>query len=454
MPVSAALPTFADLAARVAGGALNRPRIAIIGAGSSGLACAAEMLQRGLDPVLFEARSQPGGLWGKDPLSAIYPDLVQNAAAQLPLSRPETGSWAAYTEQCLDTVKRQGLVSRIFTSTKVLCVTPSLHAGGADLLIASADQAAAPLLRHFEHVVYAGGLYHTPQLPDIAGAADFAGRIIHSSDVRDISRFVGQRVLIVGLGNTAMECAARLFPVAQQLLLSGRSPTWLVPRMIHGNPIDVATRALKDAYRHSYQARLWEACRLHGAVGHAVDPSSHEIDVGRQRITVSDAMLGPVRSGMVPLHPALAQVAERSAHFVDGSSCDADIIVCCTGYQSQAILVEGSEVPQQLVGNVLHARYPGLWFTGAPALWGSPAPIAKKQGRLIAHAIATGWQRDDLSQAVRPHANYDKAATRLPFGFEVADFSGYAHMVDQACASPVPGDAHAPLAGNPVNYAG
>ncbi|NHZ91885.1 NAD(P)-binding protein [Massilia sp. CCM 8733] len=450
--MSAALPTFADLAARVASGVMSRPRIAIIGAGSSGMAAAAEMLQRGLDPVLFEARSEPGGLWGKAPLSTLYPDLGRSAAAQLALSHPSAGSWAAYTEQCLDTIKRQGLASRIFTSTKVLCVTPSLHDAGADLLIASADQAAAPLLRHFEHVVYAGGLYHTPQLPVIAGAAHFAGRILHSSDVRDLSRFAGQRVLIVGLGNAAMACAAKLFPVAQQLVLSGRSPTWLVPRLIHGSPIDAAMRALKETFRHSYQARLWDACREHGAIGHAVDPSSHEIDVGRQRITVSDSMLGPMRSGMVPLRPALAHVDQRSACFADGSSCEADVIVCCTGYQSQAILAEGSEQPQQLVGNVLHARYPGLWFTGAPALWGSPAPIAKKQGRLIAHAIAMGWRRDELAQAVRPYVNYDKAATRLPFGFEAADFSGYAHMVDQASADP--SGEYAPLAGDPVDYAG
>ncbi|RSZ58169.1 NAD(P)/FAD-dependent oxidoreductase [Massilia atriviolacea] len=450
--MSAALPTFADLAARVAGGVMSRPRIAIIGAGSSGMAAAAEMLQRGLDPVLFEARSEPGGLWGKDPLSAVYPDLVQSAAAQLPLSHPGSASWAAYTEQCLDTIKRQGLASRIFTSTKVLCVTPSLHAGGAELLIASADQAAAPLLRHFEHVVYAGGLYHTPRMPELAGAASFGGRIVHSSDVRDLSRFVGQKVLIIGLGNTAMECAAKLFPVAQQLVLSGRSPTWLVPRLIYGSPIDVATRALKDSFRHSYQARLWDACREHGAVGHAVDPSSHEIDIGRQRITVSDSMLGPVRSGMVPLRPAVLDVGQHSVHFADGSSCEADVIVCCTGYRSQGILAEGSEEPQQLVGNVLHARYPGLWFTGAPALWGSPAPIAKKQGRLIAHAIAMGWRRDELAQAVRPYVNYDKAAIRLPFGFDVADFNGYAHMVDQASADP--GGAHALVAGDPVDYAG
>lgn len=450
--MSAALPTFADLAERVAGGVMSRPRIAIIGAGSSGMAAAAEMLQRGLDPVLFEARSEPGGLWGKDPLSAIYPDLVQSAAAHLPLAHASAASWAAYTEQCLDTIKRQGLASRIFTSTKVLCVTPSLHAAGADLLIASADQAAPPLLRHFEHVVYAGGLYHTPQMPALAGAASFDGRIIHSSDVRDLSRFAGQRVLIIGLGNTAMECAAKLFPVAQQLLLSGRSPTWLVPRTLYGSPIDVATRALKDNFRHSWQARLWDACREHGAVGHAVDPSSHEIDVGRQRITVSDAMLGPVRSGMVPLRHAVVQVDQRSVLFADGSSCEADVIVCCTGYRSQEILADGSEAPQQLVGNVLHPRYPGLWFTGAPALWGSPSPIARKQGRLIAHAIAMGWRRDELAQAVRPYVNYDKAAARLPFGFDVADFNGYAHMVDQASAAP--GGEQALVAGDPVDYAG
>ena len=85
-------------------------------------------------------------------------------------------------------------------------------------------------------------------------------------------------------------------------------------------------------------------------------------------------------------------------------------------------------------------------------LGGTDASIIAIAERLGIARVATLDRRH--FQAVRPHANYDKAATRLPFGFEVADFSGYAHMVDQASASPVPGDAHAPLACTPVNYAG
>ena len=49
-------------AARSTPGPRRAGRVAIIGAGPAGLACAAELLRLGYESVIFDAAAQPGGL--------------------------------------------------------------------------------------------------------------------------------------------------------------------------------------------------------------------------------------------------------------------------------------------------------------------------------------------------------------------------------------------------------
>ncbi|WP_405720511.1 NAD(P)-binding domain-containing protein [Streptomyces sp. NBC_00046] len=61
-------------------------------------------------------------------------------------------------------------------------------------------------------VITATGDYGAPFVPDVPGQADFGGRVLHASDYRSPGAFAGQRVVVVGGGNSAIQIAAELGP--------------------------------------------------------------------------------------------------------------------------------------------------------------------------------------------------------------------------------------------------
>jgi cation diffusion facilitator CzcD-associated flavoprotein CzcO len=60
------------------------------------------------------------------------------------------------------------------------------------------------------YVVIATGLNTDPVTPPLPGLEKFKGRVIHSADCVNAKRFAGQRVLVVGMGNTGAVIALDL----------------------------------------------------------------------------------------------------------------------------------------------------------------------------------------------------------------------------------------------------
>lgn len=429
-----AASNVASMPPRPRGGETGGPRVAIVGAGTSGLAAAAALLREGIETVVYEGRAQPGGIWSEARHPAMYEGLVQNTAPHLtvfedlPWQPPALGTHYSadeYRAYCRAYVRELGLASHLSTGVTVTRLEP--RPGGGCLVHTAVG--AAP----FDHVVYAGGLYHTPSRPALPGAETFPGPMRHSSEL-DVAALAGLKVLVVGLGNTALDVAAALRPVAAQLALSGRGATWIVPRLLDAQPVDVFVQGLQRVHGRDYRHALWRACRHHGAVAFDVAPDDKELDFTRQRITVNDAMLEPLAQGQVPLYGSIAAIDGATVRFVDGDSARFDAIVFCTGYATTALLPDDAG-GGHLLGNVLHPRLDGLWFVGAPAVWGGSPPVAQKQGQLAARAIARGWSHAELAAAVRRHGDYEKAAAVLPFGFEVVEFAGYSRMVDGILAA-------------------
>lgn len=79
----------------------------------------------------------------------------------------------------------------------------------------------------FETVVYdavfvASGLFSAPYIPDIKGASEFKGKVIHSHDFRDAERYRGEKVLVIGKGASGLDIAIKLESVANKLKWSER----------------------------------------------------------------------------------------------------------------------------------------------------------------------------------------------------------------------------------------
>ena len=85
-------------------------------------------------------------------------------------------------------------------------------------------------------VVAATGSFRDGYLPDVPGRSEFRGRVLHSSDYRNPGPFVGQRVVVVGGGNSGVQIAVELARVAC-VSLAVRRRVWFVSQRVLGRDL-------------------------------------------------------------------------------------------------------------------------------------------------------------------------------------------------------------------------
>src|SRR5206468_1821441 len=92
-------------------------------------------------------------------------------------------------------------------------------------------------------VVMATGANNRPNRPSFAGEGTFSGRVVHSGAYRNPQPFSGQRVLVIGMGNTGAEIALDLAEHRVAVALSVRSPLNIVYRDVLGRPTQLTSMA-------------------------------------------------------------------------------------------------------------------------------------------------------------------------------------------------------------------
>ena len=78
------------------------------------------------------------------------------------------------------------------------------------------------------HVVLATSVSGIPNLPEIAGLKDFAGKVVHSSQYDDGENWKGKRAIVIGTGNSGHDIAQDLYSSGAEVTIVQRSPTLIV----------------------------------------------------------------------------------------------------------------------------------------------------------------------------------------------------------------------------------
>ncbi len=103
-------------------------------------------------------------------------------------------------------------------------------------------------------VVSATGTWDQPFWPRYPGMDRFTGRQLHAADYRTPADFAGQRVVVVGGGNSAAQILAEVSEVAETLWVTPRSPRFL-PDDVDGRVLFAAAtervRALQQGREHA-----------------------------------------------------------------------------------------------------------------------------------------------------------------------------------------------------------
>jgi len=197
--------------------------IVVIGAGQSGLAAAHTLQAAGMPAIVLEASDRPVGSWPDyyDSLTlfspARYSALSGLAFPGDPDHYPTRDETIAYLERYA-----AGLDVEFRTSTRVI----TIEGRGPGFLVHI--QAGAPIAA--SGIVAATGSFSNPHLPVLPGQGDFDGTVLHVASYREPKAYRGQRVLVVGGGNSAIQVAHELAEHASVTLATHEPVQFLAQR--------------------------------------------------------------------------------------------------------------------------------------------------------------------------------------------------------------------------------
>lgn len=285
---------------------MNHHDAIVIGAGQSGLAAAAALQAAGLQPVVLEAGHEPVGSWPRyyDSLRLFSPARYSAIPGHPFPGDPER---YPHRDEVIDYLRRYaaGLDLDIQLHQRVRHVqqTAETEAGFA----ARTDTQTL----HSPIVIAATGGFGNPHLTQLPGADSFTGAVLHASSYRRPEPFTGQRIIVVGAGNSAVQIAVELAEHAE-VTLATRAPITYAPYRLLGRDI------------HFWSTTLGID---HLPIGHLLTtpPRVPVIDTGGYRTAIG--------TGKVARTPMFSRLDEDTVIWPDRSPERVDTIILATGYR-------------------------------------------------------------------------------------------------------------------------
>lgn len=338
----------------------NSPRIAIFGAGPSGIAAGKELLKQGFnDFTIFEKSDGVGGTWHVQD----YPGLACDVwAHSYTFSYAPNPDWSAsfveqpeieaYLQRCATTF---GLDKHIKLNTEI---TRAIYQPGGHWLLHSANGESFEC----DIIISAMGNQHSPLLPSVEGMDTFEGPSWHSTDWNHDVDLSGKRVVIVGSAASAVQIVPEVAKVAGQLTVLQRTPNWIMSR--GRKPYSERRKRLYRRFplfiemTRKFQHFLMSFVSQATTIGHkrmkdfentarkfiektVKDPAlqatlTPDSDWGCKRGLVSDDFYPALQRDNVELVASgLQKVLPNGIQTSDGRQIDADVLIYCTGYRIQ-----------------------------------------------------------------------------------------------------------------------
>jgi dimethylaniline monooxygenase (N-oxide forming) len=375
------------------------PHCCIIGAGSSGITTVKAFHDHGLSFDCFEASDRVGGNWvfqNKNGMSSAYRNLhintsrdrMQYADFPMPSSYPDFPHHeqiATYFENYIDKFQ---LRKRITFNTKVVKAERNQNRWEVTL--------DSGITKKYDALVVANGHHWDPSFPDPPFPGSFDGQTLHAHHYIDNKIFENKRVVVLGMGNSAMDIAVESSYVAQSTWLAARRGAYVIPKLLFGKPLDqlftnhrvpfLIRRKMGEA-----MYRMW--------VGQMEDYGLPKPDhgLGEAHPTISSTILDRLRHGRIKPKPNIERLEGKQIRFTDGSIENVDVLVYCTGYKvsfpffdANFLAAKDNDLP--LFRRVFHPDIDSLMFIGLLQPLGAIMPLAEAQSQWVTSYLRGEYQ--------------------------------------------------------------
>lgn len=380
---------------------MTMPKVCIIGAGCSGFTTAKRLADYGIPFEIFEASDDIGGNWyfnNPNGMSSCYKSLhIDTSKYRLAFEDyPVPEAWPDYPHHAQllqyfhDYVDHFGIREHIRFNTRVEKAVRR-SGGGWDVTLSTGET------RQFDALAVANGHHWAARIPEYPGSFD--GQQIHSHHYRspfEPINCIGKRILVVGMGNSAMDVASELSqrPIAEKLFVSTRRGVWVFPKYYKGQPID---KNPAPVWLPKWAKQWLGAKMIKGLVGKMSDYGLPEPEIGpfESHGTVSGEFLLRAGSGDLTMKPGIDRLDGDGVVFSDGSREQVDVIVWATGYdikfpffEDPSLQADANNKPPALFKRILKPGVPDLFYMGLAQPLPTLVNFAEQQSKLVGAYLA------------------------------------------------------------------
>ena len=426
------------------------PTACVIGAGSSGIAAAKALHERDIPFDCFEKSDRVGGNWvfgNRNGMSSAYRSLHINTSRErmeysdfpMPKSYPDFPHHTHIAEYFDNYVDHFGFRDRIVFETGVE------HADRGDdgvwtVTLESGER------RRYDALLVANGHHWNPRWPEPAFSGEWGGVQLHSHHYVDNTDFKDKNVLVVGIGNSAMDIAVESSFVARKTFLSSRRGAYILPKYLFGRPLDqIGVNALTPVLPFWFRRAILMAM-YRVAVGRVEDYGLPEPDhkIGEAHPTISADFLNRIAHGEMTWKPNVAELMGDRVKFDDGSVEPVDVIVWCTGYKvtfpfldEDLLSAPDNDLP--LFRRVFKPDIDNVFFIGLLQPLGAIMPLAEAQGRWVAAYLRGEYHlppRSELEADIRTERErmFKRYVASKRHTMQV-DFDNYLHALAKEMAA-------------------
>lgn len=369
-------------------------RYCIIGAGAAGLSAIQQLRLAGHEVVAYEKTDRVGGHWHTD-YDALHlitsRDTTHFEDFPMPEHYPHFPRRDQVRDYLVSYAAARGLNEFIRFSVSVESVVPvdtdgTPGSAGWTVTLSTGE------VEHFDGVLVANGHLWDKKVPQVPG--EFTGVQLHSSEYHNVGDLEGNRVLVVGAGNSGCDLAVDVAQhrlEADVVMIQGLH---FQPKAYFGLPRQEVTWLTQfSAEEQDFINRLLSKVSLGDPESYGM-PKPDAPTLAEGATTVNTLLPYWIHHGRVGVRPGIERFEGRTVHFADGSSGEYDNILWATGFNVKLpflavdLIPWERGVPIRRAGGILPEGTEQLYFVGLIAPRGPQIPIYGTQAKLVARMIA------------------------------------------------------------------
>ncbi|AMQ57344.1 flavin-containing monooxygenase [Algoriphagus sanaruensis] len=381
-------------------------RVAVIGAGPSGITALKNLLDQGIDAIAFDRNENVGGNWiysEKESHSSVFE--TTHIISSKTLSQYEDFPFEEFDPETPDYPSHEVLRNYFQAYARKFNLYPFIRFNtlvkrcewkGPLEWVITTETEGEERVETFTHLAVANGHHWKPRYPSYPG--EFTGEFLHSHTFKKAAPFEGKRVLVIGGGNSACDVAVETSRVSASTSISWRRGYWIAPKFFFGKPSDVVAEGtkwlplkLRTFFNQILLKIYWGDYKKYG-----LRPITEPF--GSTHPTINDELMHKIRHGKVKPRMDIARFEGNHVVFEDGKKEEYDAVIACTGYWLthpffDKDFIDYSSGPVPLYLKMFHPEIDNLYFIGMFQPLGCIWPGAELQSKLMAQEIIGKWNR-------------------------------------------------------------